>query len=122
MLFCLEFCGAVLDRKPAHIEALSLAASYYTELGFFADGLKVDRLLFDLRPDDPLVLYNLACSLSLNGRVDDAFSILEKAVGSGYSDHRHLQQDRDLLRLHADPRFADIIRSIQNNASGNQIW
>ena len=118
MLFCLEFCGAVLARKPSHLEALSLAAGYYTELGYFADGLRVDRLLFNLRPDDPLILYNLACSLSLNGSFDAAFSALEKAVANGYSDYCHMQQDRDLLRLHNDPRFESIIQTILDKAAG----
>lgn len=112
MMFCLEFCGAVLERRPSHIEALALAAGYYTELGFFADGLKVDRILLSLRPGDPLILYNLACSYSLNSLPDDALSALAEAVENGYTDHRHMEQDRDLAALREDPRFKSIIQSM----------
>ena len=112
MMFCLEFCGAVLERRPCHIEALALAAGCYTELGFFADGLKADRMLLSLRPGDPLVLYNLACSFSLNALPDEALAALAEAVENGYADFRHMEQDQDLAALHPDPRFKAMLHAL----------
>ncbi|MCL2000739.1 MAG: hypothetical protein FWG74_04825, partial [Planctomycetes bacterium] len=78
--FCLEFCGRVLGIRPAHPEALKLAANHLTCLGYFADGLRLDQCLAALRPDDPYVIYNLSCSLALTGQPDAALRQLAKAV------------------------------------------
>lgn len=119
MMFCLEFCGAVLKENPSHLEALALAANYCTELGFFADGLKIDKLLASLKPDDPLVLYNLACSHSLNLNLDDAIGALRQAVANGYADSIHLASDRDLAAVRQDPRFRSVVEALKNKADGS---
>lgn len=109
MWFSLEFCGQILERRPAHLEALELAANHLTELGYYNDGLVLDRRLATLRPNDPGVLYNLSCSLALTGAVDEALAELEKAVRKGYRDYRHIVSDRDLASLRGDPRFNNIL-------------
>ena len=40
----------------------------YTKQGRIADGLKMDRKLVRLRPDNATAHYNLACSLALSRR------------------------------------------------------
>lgn len=107
--FCLEFCSAILDRRPNHAEALELAANRFTELGYYHDGLRLDQRLARLRPGDPGVLYNLACSLALLGRNDEALAALSRAIDGGYDNHRHMASDRDLENLHDDPRFAELV-------------
>lgn len=116
MMFCLEFCDRVLRDRPGHFDALSLAAGYFTELGYFADGLRVDKMLTAMRPEDPTVLYNLACSFSLNCLFDDAIAVLEKAVARGYADHRHMRTDRDLTALRRDPRFDKLADAAEERA------
>ncbi len=49
--------------------------------------------------------YNIACSLSLLGRVDDAFPHLERALAAGFLDPTLMAQDTDLDALRVDPRF-----------------
>lgn len=110
MWFCLEFCDHILARKPIHPEALEMAANHMTELGYYTDGLVLDRRLATLRPDDPGVLYNLSCSLALAGMREEALSELENAVRNGYKDYRHMLSDRDLASLQGDPRFTEILR------------
>lgn len=112
--FCLEFCGKIVSLRPNHMEALEMAANHYTELGYFSDGLQLDERLASLRPEDPGVLYNLACSLALTGRSDDAILILTKAVRYGYHDHRHMLVDRDLEPLRGDPRFDELISLMES--------
>lgn len=109
MWFSLEFCGRILERRPAHLEALELAANHLTELGYYDDGLVLDRRLATLRPNDPGVLYNLSCSLALTGAVDEALAELENAVRKGYRDYRHIVSDRDLASLRGNPRFNNIL-------------
>lgn len=117
LLFSLEFCDTVLAKRPTHVEALELAANHFTELGYFDDGLRLDERLAALKPDDPGVLYNLACSLALTGRIDQALHILAQSVANGYSDYRHLTTDRDLNPLRSDPRFGEILAMA---AKGNE--
>ncbi len=109
MEFCLEFCGKILHARPHQIEALTSVATCLTELGFYADGLKVDELLASLNPKDPTVLYNLACSYALNRDKDAAFESLAKAVDLGYIDHAHMQFDKDLANIRHDPRFLPLV-------------
>jgi hypothetical protein len=116
--FCLEFLASILKRRPDHVDALKVAAHYLTKLGYYADGLTLDRELAGLFPDDPVVLYNLACSLSLNGIADEAFAALETAVRKGYRDAGHLLDDEDLAFVRSDPRFPDFIGRILESVKG----
>lgn len=108
--FSLEFCGKILESRPSHIEALELAANHFTELGYFADGLRLDERLAQLKPNDPGVLYNLSCSLALTGNVDRALYELTNAVRRGYHDFHHMSVDRDLSILRGDPRFREVLK------------
>lgn len=98
------FIEGVVRRDPDFVEALQILGDDYTKRGRFLDGLKVDEQLARLRPADPTVLYNLACSYALTGDVDSAFAALHRALDSGYDDYKWLAQDPDLetLRKHAD--------------------
>lgn len=107
--FSLDFCGRVLALRPSHFEALEMAANHCTELGYYAAGLELDARLAALRPDDPGILYNLACSMALVGNRDEALATLDKAVKSGYTDHRHMAKDRDLASLQGDSRFEEVV-------------
>ena len=62
------FMEGVVKRDPKYVEALQILGDDYTRRGKFDAGLKmVDEQLSQLRPGDPLVQYNLACSYSLTG-------------------------------------------------------
>lgn len=111
--FCLEFCSSVLEARPVHLEALEMAANHYTELGYYNDGLGLDERLVKLRPGDPGVLYNLACSLALIGRTADAVRALRRAVLHGYVDRRHMAADRDLESLRPDPGFRALLAEME---------
>ena len=113
-LFCVEFCSDILDSRPFHIEALELAANHFTALGYYSDGLALDRRLAELRPEEPGILYNLACSLALIGKIDDAVSALSRAVENGYHDYRHMVADDDLRALRGDPRFVELLGLLES--------
>jgi Flp pilus assembly protein TadD len=68
------FIEGVVQKDPSYLEALQILGDDYTKRGRFHDGLKVDEQLARLRPHDATVLYNLACSYSLTGCVDEAFA------------------------------------------------
>jgi tetratricopeptide (TPR) repeat protein len=116
----LEFLARFLQiecrRHPRNVEALAELGHALTRLGRIGEGLEVDRRLVRLAPDNSTVHYNLACSLSLLGRSDEALDALERSVELGYSDAEHLLADEDLERLHDEPRFLEVVRKLR--ASG----
>lgn len=97
------FIEGVVRRDPDYVDALQILGDDYTRRGRFADGLTVDEQLARLRPQDPTVLYNLACSYSLTDRIAEAFNALHRALAAGYNDFKWMAQDPDLeaLRKHA---------------------
>lgn len=104
--FELALYESVLSDDPANVEALIALGEAYTHRGAFAEGLAVDRRLASLRPADPVVRYNLACSLSLLGCAEESLAELAAAVDRGYRDAAHMDGDRDLDKVRSDPRFA----------------
>jgi tetratricopeptide (TPR) repeat protein len=93
------FMEGVVKRDPKYVEALQILGDDYTRRGKFDAGLRVDEQLSQLRPDDPVVQYNLACSYSLTGNFNQAAAALERAIDVGYRDFRWLGQDPDLADL-----------------------
>jgi tetratricopeptide (TPR) repeat protein len=112
----IEFLEGLLRRDPDYVDGLRVIGDDYTRRGRYLDGLKIDEQLARLRPKDPLVFYNLACSCSLMGEYDRGFDALERALNLGYRDFRWLAQDPDLDNLRQHPQFRAIrakVKSIQ---------
>jgi hypothetical protein len=58
-----------------------------------------------LRPDDSMILYNIACVFCGMNNAADALKAIKKAWESGYRDATWTRQDPDLALLHGDPEF-----------------
>ena len=67
-----------------------------------------------LRPHDPLVYYNLACSYALLNKTEPAIDALCQSVDLGYCDYRYLREDRDLDSIRHDPRFRQLLSEFEN--------
>jgi len=104
----ISFMEGVVKRDPGYVEALQVLGDDYTRRGRYVAGLKVDEQLSQLRPDDPLVQYNLACSYSLTGNFNQAVAALDKALDLGYRDFKWLSQDPDLNDLRLHPLYKNI--------------
>lgn len=111
--FLAEIYRAELQRHPENLDALGELGHVLTRLGRFEEGLEVDRILVGQCPGDPTALYNLACSLALLGRADEAVDTLEEAVRQGYTDLEHLEQDEDLANLHGLVRFETLLGQLR---------
>lgn len=111
--FEIRFFQGICQRDPDFIEALQILGDAYTKTGQWEKGLQIDQRLAKLCPGNPLVFYNLACSYSLLGKLDEAFAALQRAIALGYDDVRWLSRDPDLENLRNDARFAAIRRQLQ---------
>lgn len=115
--FEIRFCEGILKRSPTFVQALSMLGDLYTKKGRFQSGLMIDEQLSRLKPDDPIVFYNLACSYSLTTEIDKAFWAIKKAIKFGYDDFSHLETDKDIENLRKDSRFQRYYRRIQKAGS-----
>jgi tetratricopeptide (TPR) repeat protein len=112
--FELDFFEGVLQRNPEYVDVLRIHGNNLTLKGRYAEGLKIDRILVELRPLDALAHYNLACSFSLLKKIDPAIKALRRAIELGYRDFRYLREDRDLAAVRRDPRFRRLLREFEN--------
>lgn len=111
--FDMRFFEAVLRRAPDYTEVVEILGGLYTKHGRIADGLRMDRKLVRLLPENATAHYNLACSLALSNRQRDALRSLHRAVDLGYSDVEWMLQDPDLDELKNHPGFSAVLTKMR---------
>ena len=114
--FDIKFFESVLRRGPNYADVVEILGGLYTRQGRIADGLKMDRRLVKLQPDNATAHYNLACSLALFKRKRDALHSLRHAVALGYRDAEWIEQDPDLEALKGHPQFATLLAGLKSTA------
>jgi Flp pilus assembly protein TadD len=102
------FLRALVERDPGYVDAIEELAELELQLGRVEVVLRLDERLKCLRPADPEIRYNLACSLTLNRQFEEAAAELSKALELGFEDVQSLQSDPDLEDLRAHPAFRAI--------------
>ena len=112
-VFEIGFFESVLRREPDYVDVVEILGGLYTKQGRIPDGLKMDRRLVKLQPENATAHYNLACSLALSKRRTDALRSLRHAVELGYRDLEWMQQDPDLEDLKRHPAFASLIATLK---------
>lgn len=111
--FEIRFYESVLRRDASYVSVIELLGGLYTRRGRVADGLRMDRKLVKLQPENATAHYNLACSLALSKRKSDALRELQEAVKLGYRDFDWMQQDPDLDLLKHDPAFHSLLQTLK---------
>ncbi len=101
----ISFLEGLIKRDPTYVDALQLLGDDYTQRGRIEEGLRVDEKLSQLEPRNPTVFYNLACSLALAGKLDEAAKAVESALDLGYRDFKWLARDPDLKALRKHPDY-----------------
>lgn len=94
-------------KEKARLEAAfaaAMQAKNYTE----AERLLRDGLI-PLDHDNFVPWYNLACVLSLSGKLDDAANMLDQALARGYLNLAQMESDPDLSALRETPRYQKIV-------------
>ena len=66
-----------------------------------------------IRPDDPVLLYNIGCVFSLLGLPDEALNSLEAAARKGVRQKGWYEHDSNLHSLRNLPRFRELLRGME---------
>lgn len=111
--FEIAFYENILKEAPHFIEALAVIGDLYTHAGYWQKGLDVDLKLSKLRPHDPNVLYNLACSYALLNQPRAALAALAAAIENGYDDFAYIKQDEHLRNLLKDAHVMAYIKELE---------
>ncbi len=107
--FEISFYEDILNEKPDHVDALIALGDVYSKRGRHKEGLKIDQILAKLKPDDPVVHYNLACSYSLLKKSLLCLEALGKAIHLGYRDFTFMEEDPDLEFIRKNPYYRELL-------------
>ena len=100
-----RFFEAAVVADPRNIECLLQLGDIYSRQGDHENGLRVDRQLTELCPEEPTFHYNLACSYSVLGHCTESADALRAALELGYDDFDYIQRDDDLKNLRQTEDF-----------------
>ena len=118
--FEIAFYENILKQTPDFIEALIAIGDLYTRAGFWQKGLDVDLKLTQLRSDDAVIFYNLACSYALLNQTRPALSALSKAIELGYNDFKHLREDPDMENLLKDQHVQEFLAQVERKRKASK--
>ena len=99
-----------LKLHPDDSRALYMGANGLVGLGEFEQGLEWAKQALEIDPEEPMVLYNVACIQSLAHRYEDALDSLEKSVACGLMHKNWLEHDSNLDPLRRFPRYKKLIK------------
>lgn len=101
-----------LKMHPDDSRALYMGANGLVGLGEFEQGLEWANQALAIDPEEPMVLYNVACIQSLAHRYEDALDSLEKSVACGLKVKNWLEHDSNLDPLRRLPRYKKLIKQL----------
>jgi len=101
-----------LDLIPDDTRACVLGAAAFAILGEPERSSALAKRALTIDPDDPMLLYNVACTYSLLHMTDEALDCLESAVDKGYGHKEWMEHDSDFDSIKDTPRFKTILATI----------
>ena len=102
-----------LELYPNDARALYLGSGGLIATGETERGLEWAARAVDADPDDPAILYNVACTYSMAGRLDEAVDSLERSVAAGFASRDWIINDGDFEPIREHPRYRALINSME---------
>jgi tetratricopeptide (TPR) repeat protein len=94
-----------LKKVPEDARVRVLLAGDYAMQGRMEDAKREADMAMALRPDDTMILYNIACAFCAMNNPTDAMAALKKSWEGGNINATWVRQDPDLALLHGNPEF-----------------
>jgi predicted Zn-dependent protease len=101
--------NSLAAQQPSSPEAHNLLGHVKALQGNMEQARKEFQKGLRLAPEDPLLLYNMACMHALKGERVSALRLLEKAFTGNPTLIDGAQEDKDLSSLYEDPTFQELI-------------
>jgi adenylate cyclase len=101
-----------LDLNPDDARAYNLGATTLAKLGNIPRAMEFASKSLSIEPDDPLVLYNVACLHALTDKREEALGYLERAVTNGFGHKESMANDPDLDSIRKTPWFKAIAQTM----------
>jgi Flp pilus assembly protein TadD len=101
-----------LELNPDDARAWNLGAAILATLGDTERAMEFARKSVAIDPDDPMLLYNVACTYSVLGRTEESLTSLEHAVDKGYGHKDWVEHDPDFDSIRDTPRFKAILEGM----------
>jgi tetratricopeptide (TPR) repeat protein len=98
-----------IDTNPEDARALNIGATIWSNLGETDQALDWAKRSLAIDPEDPQLLYTVACVYAIEGLKDDALRCLETAIDKGYGHREWIEHDSDLNSLRSDRRFQALL-------------
>ena len=98
-----------LDLNPDDSRAANLKAAALGHLGEKDEAIKWASRAMVIDPDNPGVLYNVACLYANIEELDRAIDCLEQSIDAGMAHREWIENDPDLDPLRENPRFTELI-------------
>ncbi len=98
-----------IDTVPEDVRAHILLACKYAEVGRRNEAAQQLEMAVAMRPNDPSVLYNAACTYGLLSLKTESLEVLKRAVEAGFTDMEWISRDTDLACLRDEPEFKRIL-------------
>jgi serine/threonine protein kinase/cytochrome c-type biogenesis protein CcmH/NrfG len=102
-----------ISMVPEDVRARILLASGCAQLGKEKEAAEHLERAVAMRPSDPNVLYNAACTYGNLNRKDEALAMLQKALVNGFRDVEWVSRDMDLACLHQEPAFKQLLSELR---------
>ncbi len=97
-----------LELTPDDARGCIFAAVAYSVLHDSESSAHYVKRGLAIDPDDPMLLYNAACTYAQLGNTDEALAALEHAVDKGFGHKEWIEHDPDLISIRDNPRFQAI--------------
>jgi serine/threonine protein kinase/tetratricopeptide (TPR) repeat protein len=101
-----------LQLHPDDARACIFAATAFASIGDSERSAYYAQRAMAVDPEDPMMLYNVACAYSILGQTADCLEALQQAVSKGWSDKDWLQHDSDLDTIRNEPKYLAIVQAM----------
>ena len=101
-----------LELHPDDARAFCLGAGALCQLGERARSLEWAGRALAIDPEEPSILYNVACAYARLGQPEEAMDYLEKAIKYGFGHKEWIENDSDLNSLRSHPRFQALLEKL----------
>jgi non-specific serine/threonine protein kinase len=104
-----ERADRALELNPQDARALYLSAIQLWRLGKQDEARARAHRALALGPDEPPILYNMACFFSVAGETEQALDCLERALKANFGLMEWIERDPDLDNLRGETRFQELL-------------